>query len=399
MSSSELVSNEKNNILGQIRSALYKNNQEILSSTIIKSQSKILENTLKSSLEESDCVLILAENGLDKPYMAKRVLCSMFSGQMINSTYAKNNIEEYLRTFNVPMKKEDMTFAQMPDFARTIKNPLGVFQGCLCEKEGKMIFLLPLEHSELNHIFFVSVLPYILQSKVEGSKTYVLKTFGIKYAQMLILLKDMLINKHNIEVVCNEYLGVGEVIITAPKGVRYDYVDSFVAEVYNKLHPYIYSDKDETESECIFSMLSMRKQTISFAEDFTAGNMSSTFRYENEKSDDILKQSFITFSEEAKEAVLNVERSVARGKDYKEIAYQMAVGVLEKSKCDIALATAGDIDRGNVVIAIGTSEGIHIFCDEVSGSREQKIITATSKAFFELIKKLKKNNFNIGEYV
>lgn len=399
MSSSELVSSEKNNILSTMRSALYKNNQEILSSTIIRSQSKILENTLRSNLESSDCVLLLVENGLDKPYMAKRVLCSLFGGEMVTSTYAKANIDDYLRSFNVPMKREDATFSQMPNFARTIKNPLGVFQGCLCEKDDKTVFLLPLEYNELSHMFFASVLPYILSSRIEGAKTYVLKTFGIKYAHMLILLKDMLSSKHNIEVVCNEYLGVGEVIINAPRGVRYDYVDRFVADVFGRLYPYIYSDKDESESECIFSLLSMRHLTISFAEDFTAGNMSCTFLSASHNATDVMRENYVLFSGESKERVLGVDGSIARGKDYKEMAYQMAVGLIDKTGCDIAVSTTGDLEKGEVAIAIGTSEGIHIFTDTVTGGREEKITYATSRAFFELIRKLKKNNFHIGEYV
>ena len=399
MSTSELVSSEKNNILGSIRGALYKNNQEVSSSIIIKSEPLVLKSNLQSVLNDVECVLIMVENSLDKPYMAKRIIASLFDDSMDVNDYARQNIEDYLRRFNVPMQKDDMTFAQMPTCARTIKNPYGVFQGCLCEKDGKMIFLLPLEHNELQHMFFASVLPYILQSKQSGSKAYVLKTFGIKYADMLLLLKDLINNKHGIEIVCNEYLGDGEIIITAPKSVRYDYVDNFVADVYSKVHTYVYTDKDENECECIHSLLSLYSKNIAFAEDFTAGNMASSMAMAIENVSSIMLESFVTISPESKMDILSLNKSVAFGKDYKEIAYNMAVGLMNRTGCDIAVATTGSVEMGEVTFAIGSSEGVHIFTYNVSGNREQKILSATGKVFFELIKKLKKNNFHIGEFI
>lgn len=401
MSSSEMVSSENNSTLSLIRSTLYKNGQEVLSSTIVKPISKIISTSLDYALQTADCVLLLCENGLDKPYMAKRIICEKFGSKLINSIYAKKNIEEYAENNNVPLQKEDMSFYQMPDIARTVKNPLGIFQGCLCEKDGKILFLLPLSYAELSHMFFASVLPYILQSKDSGIKTFVLKTYGLSFGEMQLVLKDFINNKHNIEVVCNEYLGLGEIIVNVPKGVRSDLTDKFIQDMYTKVLPYVYSDKDESEAEFIYTLLSMHHKKLCFAEDFTAGNMAATLFSNIENAKEILKDSFVTIANSSKASVLGVSGELFNRPtlDYKEIAYQMAVGAINRSGADIVVSTFGDINKGELVFAIGNMEGIHIYTEHVEGSLEQKIKMATNAALFELIKKCKTGNFGMGKTI
>ncbi len=289
----------------------------------------------------------------------------------------------------------------MPESARTIKNPFSPFQGCLCEKNGKAVFLLPLRHDELHHMFFSSVLPYILKSVGNDSSTFVLKTFGLKSGEMQLLLKDFIKNKLNIEVVCGEYLLSGEIIINIPKSTRKDYADNFVKSVFEKVLPYVYADKDESLSEYIFSFLSLHKERIAFAEDFTAGNMSATLFENLEEAQNILQESYVTISNESKIKVLGVEKEIFNraSLDFGEIAYQMAMGVLENSSADVVVANCGDVKSGDLTFAIGNRDGLHIFTKKVSGNKKQKIIMATNAIFFELIKKLKQNDFAFGKTV
>ena len=148
VSNSELVSNEKNDTMSLISSSLHKNGQEVISSQMVSANSAIVSASLFSFVEKSDCVLLLCENEFEKLYMCKKLLCELFDCKMANSSFAKFNIDEYSRLLNVPLKKEDGAYAQMPEISRTIKNPFSPFQGCLCEKNGKIVFLLPLKHDE-----------------------------------------------------------------------------------------------------------------------------------------------------------------------------------------------------------------------------------------------------------
>ncbi len=399
ISNAEVISSKKNNSINQICSSLYKNKQDVLYCQTIKANSSVLKNSLDSALEISDCVILICQNEWDTFYMTKKIICDVFSTQMEVSDYAKTNIEEFSSTKNIPLRKEDFSCMQMPKIARTIKNPFSVFQGCLCQNNDKTIFLLPLQYDELYHIFFSSVMPFILDLNSENSKTFILKTFGITLSDLSHLLRDQIKNKYNIEVVCNEYLQSGEVVIKVPKGVRSEVYDKLVNNVYTKLLPYVYSEKDESQAELICSILKMRNMTISFAEDFTAGNMCAELYKNSSDARDVVGEVYITPSNKSKSKLLGVDEATFRKSsiDYTDISYQMALGVLENSGADVVVANCGDFETGDCVFAIGNKEGIHVFSQNVSGSPEQKIKMASGMIFFQLIKKLKQNDFYLGK--
>ena len=81
-----------------------------------------------------------------------------------------------------------------------------------------------------------------------------------------------------------------------------------------------------------------------------------------------------------------------------EVAYEMAVGVLNTAKTDFALATTGiagptgaSIDKpvGLVYVSLGNNHGIHVFKYVFDGDRNQVRIKTTKNALFQLIKLLK----------
>lgn len=401
VSSSEIVSNIKEDTLSRICSSLYKNKQDVKFVEIVKPEASVVQSSLKRACEMCDAVVVATENEWDKFYMVKHILSDEFGAKIEVSEYAKKYIDEYARTKNVPLKREDNSLSQMPNNARTIKNPFSAYQGCLIEEKEKLVFLLPLESDELYHIFFSSVLPYILSKGKQKGKTYILRTFGIKLQELQTLLRDEIKNKYEIEVVCSEKLLRGEVVINVSEGTRSDAQKNIVSKIYTKLLPYFYSEKDESLEEFILTLLSVRNLTLSFAEDFTRGEMSASLGRASGNSKEILKESYVTISNESKTKLLGVDKScyTKNDVDYGEMAYEMALGVLENSGADIVATSCGDLENGLLYFALGNSEGIHIFSENIAGSLSEKISLATGKIFFQLIKKLKQDDFHIGNEI
>ncbi len=401
VSNSELITQTRDKLLSQISSSLYKNKQDILFIQIIRGESAILDESLKFAYNTSDVVILICENEWDRFYMCKKLLCDLFNCKIENNKYATKNIEEYAKEKNVPLKKEDFSLSQMPEIARTIKNPFSAFQGCLCEKDGKKVFMLPLEDNELYHVFFSSVLPYILSNNNENlkDKTYILRTFGIKLSDIRHLLRDEIRNKYGIEVICSEKLLRGEIVIRVKGGTRSDIQKNIISKIYTKLLPYFYSEKDESLEEFIYSLLSVRRLTLAFAEDFTAGNMVDSLYKNIPSAKEIINEDIVATSDNSKMKLLGVEKNVFKKSaiDYSEIAYQMALGMLENSGADIVVANCGDLKEGLLTFAIGNSEGIHVFNEKVNGSFEEKIELATGMIFYHLVKKIKNDDFHIGQ--
>ena len=401
VSNSEIISNEKNDSIKLISSQLYKNGFQVVSSQIIKSKSDIVANSFKQALENSDCVIFISDNEFEKCYMCKKVICDELKTKLVVNNFAKKNIEDFSKLQNVPLKKEDSSYCQLPEISRCIKNPSSAFQGFLLEKDSKVVFFLPLSYSELYHMFFASVLPYLLQ-KANGktNSAYVFKTFGIKNSEINLLLKDLIKNKHNIEVVCNEYLLGGEVLVNVPTSTKKDIVDNFIQTLYNKILPYIYADTDSSYPELIQSFLNINNRKLVFAEDFTCGRLTSIFYEKLLNAKDFLIEGYFTPTQQSKMKILGVDSKIYKKStiDDEEVAYQMALGALENSGADVVVSNCGDLQSGDLVFAIGSSEGIHIYRQKVFGTYEQKIVMATNAIFFKLVKKLKKNDFHLGQF-
>ena len=82
--------------------------------------------------------------------------------------------------------------------------------------------------------------------------------------------------------------------------------------------------------------------TVATAESCTGGLLSSRFT-DISGSSNFVKLNFITYANEAKSKILNVseETLYKYGAVSKECAYEMANGLREKTKCDLAICTTG----------------------------------------------------------
>lgn len=398
-SNSEVIVKNKNEILNLICSQSYKNGLDVVCKFVLKMEPETIVKTLKICREISDQIIFMCDTNFEKCYVCKKIICDEFSTTLVNNEFAKKNIEEYLRKINIPMKKEDQTFFQLPKNSRCIKNPLGVFQGFLLENNNQNLFFLPLDYNDLYHMFFSSVLPFILQKKDNTTCTYIFKTFGIRYNEMTSLLRENIKNKYNIQILCSEYLLEGEVFVLVPQKSQ-KYADNIIGNVYTKLLPYIYSDSDATLSEVISEFLCVRNKNIVFAEDYTCGKLCNMFC--NKLSDkNILSQGFIVPDEKSKINILGVPEKIFNKPniDLGEVAYQMALGALEVSQADFTVATFKGSNLNEFVFAIGSNEGIHVYSEKLFGGNEQKIDLACNIVLFKLLKKLKKESFNLGETV
>src|ERR1700756_4759473 len=90
----------------------------------------------------------------------------------------------------------------------------------------------------------------------------------------------------------------------------------------------------------LLDLCRMRKLTIATAESCTGGLVAGALT-DTPGSSDVIDRAYVTYSNEAKRAMLGVEASTLAtfGAVSKETATQMAVGALERAHADLAGAT------------------------------------------------------------
>ena len=136
-----------------------------------------------------------------------------------------------------------------------------------------------------------------------------------------------------------------------------------------------------TRIEYIAKTLTERKQTVTCAESCTGGLLSAALT-SVAGSSAYFERSFVTYSDQSKRQLLNVNDSTLRhyGAVSEETVREMALGALIASKCDYALSISGiagpdggtaDKPVGTVWFGFATKRRIWAKQDQFSGNREQ----------------------------
>lgn len=135
-----------------------------------------------------------------------------------------------------------------------------------------------------------------------------------------------------------------------------------------------------TRIEYIAAELTVRKQTVTAAESCTGGLLSAALT-EQPGSSAFFEQSYITYSNQAKKQLLNVNDATLRhyGAVSEETVREMALGALIAAKADYALSISGiagpdggseDKPVGTVWFGFATKQRIWAKTYQFSGSRD-----------------------------
>ncbi len=205
--------------------------------------------------------------------------------------------------------------------------------------------------------------------------------------------KDVIVIKKS-EFNINKYYLIGK---STKKEVFNKYVNNFIDNNNN----YIISIGNISIEEVLVKLLNDNNLTISFSESCTGGLMASTIINVSGASN-IIKESYVTYSDEVKTKVLGVkETTLEEFSVYsKEVAYEMANGLYGLTKSNICVSITGLAGGNNynpgdgsffscILINFNNKfEKIELF-KKVKGTRNEVRKKQVNEVFYQIIKALK----------
>ncbi|MBP2071657.1 MAG: nicotinamide-nucleotide amidase [Thermoanaerobacterium sp.] len=306
-------------------------------------KSRLLE-CLKIASNRSDIIILTGGLGPTMDDLTKETVAEFFGLKLIEDTDTKLKIEAYFKKSMRKMTQNNYKQALFPEGSKILPNDNGTAPGCIFEKNGKKVVILPGPPSELIPMFNNYVYPFLKSLSNDIIVSRVIKIFGIGESQVEMMVSDMLLSKNPTVAPL-----IGNGFVTLRITAKSDdvqkakkMIDNIEASLRKIFGEYIFGVDDDTMESIVLNLLKNKGFTLSTAESCTGGLLSEKITSVPGASE-VFKFGAITYSNESKENILGVSSEIIRkhGAVSEETAREMAMNVKNISKTDYGLSITG----------------------------------------------------------
>lgn len=312
--------------------------------TVGDNEERLLK-TLEESLNRSDIVICTGGLGPTEDDITKEVCAKYFGYELeLHKPSLDAMIERFKHMNRVPTKNNEKQ-AYFPKEAYILKNDNGTAPGCIMEKEGKMIVVLPGPPREMESMFENYVKPYLSKLTDDVIESEVLRIIGVGESKVENDILDIIDSQTNPTIATYAKGYECTLRITAKaKSVEEakELIKPMSDEMKRRFGQSLYATGETSIEEVVSKMLVENNLKIAVAESCTGGMVSaSLINYPGISS--VFMEGCVTYSNEAKMKSLGVKKETldVYGAVSDECAKEMASGVAARYNTNIGIATTG----------------------------------------------------------
>ena len=334
--------------LGELGVTIYRH------STVGDNPARVRE-ALQEALSRSDMVITTGGLGPTEDDLTKEMVAEYFGLEMELHQPSLDALKAFMERFGKKMTPNNLKQAYFSRGCTVMPNACGTAPGCIVEQGGKTVAVLPGPPMELMDMFDRQLAPYLQARSGQVIRSRFLKIFGLGESNVETLLSDLF---HSGNPTLALYCGPGEVTarITA-RAAAPEKAEAMMQPVYEEIlrrvgEAYYGEGVNRTPADAVLELLKNRGETVTFAESCTGGLLCGAF-VDCAGASDCLKESFVTYANEAQEQLLGVKsETLARcGAVSGECAREMALGAARAAGADWAVSVTGIAGPGG-----GTAE-------------------------------------------
>lgn len=312
--------------------------------TVGDNEERLLK-TLKESLNRSDIVICTGGLGPTEDDITKEVCAKYFGYELeLHKPSLDAMIERFKHMNRVPTKNNEKQ-AYFPKEAYILKNDNGTAPGCIMEKEGKMIVVLPGPPKEMESMFENYVKPYLSKLTDDVIESEVLRIIGVGESKVENDILDIIDSQTNPTIATYAKGYECTLRITAKaKSVEEakELIKPMSDEMKRRFGQSLYATGETSIEEVVAKMLVENNLKIAVAESCTGGMVSaSLINYPGISS--VFMEGCVTYSNEAKMKSLGVKKETldVYGAVSDKCAKEMACGVAARYNTNVGIATTG----------------------------------------------------------
>lgn len=312
--------------------------------TVGDNEERLLK-TLEESLNRSDIVICTGGLGPTEDDITKEVCAKYFGYELeLHKPSLDAMIERFKHMNRVPTKNNEKQ-AYFPKEAYILKNDNGTAPGCIMEKEGKMIVVLPGPPREMESMFENYVKPYLSKLTDDVIESEVLRIIGVGESKVENDILDIIDSQTNPTIATYAKGYECTLRITAKaKSVEEakELIKPMSDEMKRRFGQSLYATGEASIEEVVSKMLVENNLKIAVAESCTGGMVSaSLINYPGISS--VFMEGCVTYSNEAKMKSLGVKKETldVYGAVSDKCAKEMASGVAARYNTNVGIATTG----------------------------------------------------------
>ena len=369
-------------------------------------EQRLLE-TINTAKSRADVIFLIGGLGPTEDDLTKETAAKAFNVELVMDEEAKNNIVTILTNRGIDITNNNFKQALVPKGSIVLYNKNGTAPGIIMEEAGKVVIMLPGPPNEFVPMVDDQVVPYFLK-KGTNDVIYsrVVKLVGVGESKVAEEISD-LIAMTNPTVATYAKTGEVHIRVTA-SAANDDEAKALVKPVVKKLKAMypdnVYStNADETLERAVVELLSKNGLSITAAESCTGGLVCSKI-VNVAGASEVFRGGYITYSNKQKRNVIGVKKSTLEkyGAVSEQVAAEMAKGVLEVSKADVAISTTGIAGPGGgtpekpvglVYIGCAVKNKVYVEKFNFSGSRN-KVRESTVVAALSMVRKYVSSEYN-----
>ncbi len=346
---------------------------------------------LNFAQSSSDFVVIVGDT-----HLAKDVFSKTFKVPLFYDRRAESNVLAYCEAVNV--KKPDQFL--LDKLCVTPENFL-TFQGiaiqssCCGEYLTKKYYFIADSTDGLR--IFDDYVINVLNATYKHSVIRHCKLFGLSSSTICNMF-DRKIRLQNVSRACETDETLDSLLtIIFDKGTSPSLIERVMNEVYNIFNEYIYSKINASLQQSLVLRLTEMHRTLAVAESITGGLISKMIT-DIPGASMVLKEGIVSYSISSKVERLNVNPHTidSSGVVSKQVAEQMANGLLKTQQVDYCISTTGYAGPfaqdgkpvGFACIAFGNKAKVEAFRYQFAGTRDQIRKCVANTAIFLLLKKI-----------
>ena len=369
-------------------------------------EQRLLE-TINTAKSRADVIFLIGGLGPTEDDLTKETAAKAFNVELVMDEEAKNNIVTILTNRGIDITNNNFKQALVPKGSIVLYNKNGTAPGIIMEEAGKVVIMLPGPPNEFVPMVDDQVVPYFLK-KGTNDVIYsrVVKLVGVGESKVAEEISD-LIAMTNPTVATYAKTGEVHIRVTA-SAANDDEAKALVKPVVKKLKAMypdnVYStNADETLERAVVELLSKNGLSITAAESCTGGLVCGKI-FNVAGASEVFRGGYITYSNKQKRNVIGVKKSTLEkyGAVSEQVAAEMAKGVLEVSKADVAISTTGIAGPGGgtpekpvglVYIGCAVKNKVYVEKFNFSGSRN-KVRESTVVAALSMVRKYVSSEYN-----